>query len=317
MEESLEKKYRQSTISHDELQRLREEVGQKTDAEIASAMDAAWATTGDGAGVPQAVVDRIHDRVMAEVGAVPVRKPNLRVWKFLLAAAAAVILLLCVSTVYLYRDNTKMMDLPMAVSTATGERIQLSLPDGTKVWLNENSNLSYYPAAFTKGQRDVHFDGEGYFEVAKDAEHPFSIDAQVLDVTVLGTKFNLYYRKQAPTATVTLKEGSVKLLSVKSQENVILQPDQMATLNLSTGKFSIIRIDGKNIGAWKSKVLTFRNDNLGTVLNAIENIYHVNITPEDEVNMADSFTGIMPANDLATCLRILKASYGVAFQVTE
>lgn len=127
----------------------------------------------------------------------------------------------------------------MIVCTARGERASVTLPDGTAVSLNSESRLAYFPKPITK-ERKISFDGEGYFQIDKNKEVPFIIDAQGLQVKVLGTTFNLLVRKDHKTAELALEEGSVWLGATQSHKNVILHPKQKAILDQSTGNIFII-----------------------------------------------------------------------------
>lgn len=110
------------------------------------------------------------------------------------------------------------------LSTARGETYQVRLPDGSVIWLNSASSLTYSPNLLIKGKRIVTLTGEGFFEVAKDATHPFIVKTSNQEVEVLGTHFNINSYQDEPTIATTLIEGSVRVSSNGNQK--LIRPGQ-------------------------------------------------------------------------------------------
>ena len=124
----------------------------------------------------------------------------------------------------------------LTVSTPLGKDYYVVLPDGTKVWLNADTEL-IFPTHFTGVRREVRLQGEAYFEVAKDKAHPFVVYNNLFSTTVLGTKFNMRtYRQSA--ASVVLVEGKVTVESKKSKTIQTIVPGQKAQLT-SSGQFEV------------------------------------------------------------------------------
>lgn len=204
----------------------------------------------------------------------------------------------------------------MIVSTGKGERASMTLPDGTKIALNYDSQVTYDPEAFAKGERRIDFDGEGYFQVKKDSRHPFVIHAQGLQVEVLGTVFNLLARNGDTHSELFLEEGSVRLMSVLTGEKVLLSPNQKAVLSVETGHIVVQTMENiAEASAWRKGDLIFRNEPLGNVLRTLEGCYGYKITTDCEDCLTDEFTGILPTWDINEVLEVLEKLYPLEIEI--
>lgn len=186
------------------------------------------------------------------------------------------------------------------LQTARGETYQVRLPDGTQVWINAASTLTY-PASFaTLKTRTVTLNGEAYFEVAKDASHPFIVKTAQQNLVVLGTHFNVNsYTDEGQTLT-TLLEGSVKI-----NEQTLLKPGEQAQLsasgNMRVGKANIAEAIG-----WKNGFFLFEKDDLPTVMRQISRWYDMDVKYEGKIPKA-IFDGKVYRNlNLSKVLEVLK-----------
>lgn len=162
------------------------------------------------------------------------------------------------------------------LTTPKGGQFQITLADGTRIWLNAASSLRY-PTAFVGDTRKVEVTGEAYFEVAENATMPFivQINAQT-SVEVLGTRFNINAYTNEANIKTTLIEGAVKL-KVKEQSRT-LSPGQQAQVN-SQGEIRLIeKADQDEALAWKHEIFYFRNADLQTVMRQLERWYDVEVT---------------------------------------
>ena len=185
--------------------------------------------------------------------------------------------------------------------------------------LNEQSRLSYDARSFNKSVRQLQFDGEGWFEVAKDADHPFSVGADGLAVQVLGTKFNLLARSSMPQAELSLEEGRVAFSSVASGERVVMQPNQHAVLDKQSGRIVVETLgDGmQDLKAWQRKEFVFRNVPLSTVIATLEKAYGVKFQVSSPSLLNDHFTGTMSSANINEDLEILERSYHMTATLSE
>lgn len=192
------------------------------------------------------------------------------------------------------------------LSVPRGGKYRLILPDGTKVWLNAASELQF-PTAFTKAERIVELDGEGYFEVAPDADQPFIVKTAGLRVEVLGTHFNVKAYADESSTNTALLEGSVKIVTANGSSSV-LKPGDLAKVT-ADHNISITQDADLNLAvAWKDGVFAFRNADIAVILREIGRWYDVEINYEGPVTRR-RFTGkVSRSYSLAETLSILEAS---------
>ena len=193
------------------------------------------------------------------------------------------------------------------ISTARGNQYQLILADGSKVWLNSASSLRF-PTSFTGDIREVELDGEGYFEVAKNANKPFHVKTSSQDIEVLGTHFNVNaYNDEVATKT-TLLEGSVK---VKADNSVVLKPGEQAELSGANSQLTIHHSpDIDQVMAWKNGWFEFDNTDIKAIMRQISRWYDVDIRYETKTNDS-TYGGRISRNiNLSNILKMLEL-YGV------
>lgn len=306
---NLDNKYRNNKIKPDELEELKKYVNSSTDDELSSSMQDSWLNEPiDTSRVDDERIEKIKKKVLYKINK---RKTNYLSFTFLSKVAATVLLpIFILSTLFLYKEKSSQMDEDMVVSTSEGEKASITLPDGTIINLNEKTRLTYSPENFNKANRIIHFDGEGYFHVSKDREHPFFINARGLQIKVLGTKFNLLARKSAPSAELLLEEGNVSFTSLKMHTSVFIKPCQKAIMDRLTGKIRIIdHADIQKTTAWKRNEMIFVNKSLSYVLQAIKRNYNINIRTTYQDSISDSFTGTIPSTNLNEALEVIEKSY--------
>lgn len=237
------------------------------------------------------------------------RNVNLNRW--LLRIAAVFIPLLVLTIIVQQMKTSRLNDELMTVATAKGENASITLPDGTRVKLNEGSTLTYHPHAFTKKSRSLEFNGEAYFEVAKDSLHPFTIHGEQLTVTVLGTKFNLDNRRGQRYAVVALAEGRVRLNADRNGDEATMLPNERSTFDKLTCHITTDRMTGgiDDITSWARKELVFNNSSIHDIVSALERHYRVNIEIAPGTNLSATFTGTIPSNNFNEDLGIICAVY--------
>lgn len=196
--------------------------------------------------------------------------------------------------------------------TPRGGEYRLTLPDGTTVWLNAASAITY-PTTFTGAVRDVKISGEAYFEVAKDAERPFIVEAGTMKVEVLGTHFNINAYAGEPVIKTTLLEGAVKVLSDGRED--MLQPGQQARLGRDGGMKVVDDVDLDEVIAWKNGYFLFMDADMPAVMRQLENWYDVTVSYEEGFVPRRSFGGgIQRSLPLSKVLTILEEN-NVKFRV--
>jgi hypothetical protein len=174
-----------------------------------------------------------------------------------------------------------------------GGMYQVVLSDGTKVWLNSETSLTY-PERFDGEQRIVQLEGEAYFEVTKDVKE-FIVKTNVADVTVLGTQFNVSSYKDNAFFSSTLVEGKIKLATShdKNKDNsLILAPNQRGLINKNSSKIQFETVDTEVYTAWKEGKFYFEKERLESILKSLGRWYNIDIVFEDESLKKEMFTGV-------------------------
>lgn len=171
------------------------------------------------------------------------------------------------------------------ITTPRGRQYQMVLPDGTKVWLNAASRITF-PTVFTGAERKVTISGEAYFEVARNADKPFKVSAGGADVEVLGTSFNISAYSDEENVRATLLEGSVKVsrpgaADSKSRTGVVLKPQQQAVLNDQLQVDADVNI--QQVIAWKNGLFYFSSTGISTVMQQLSRWYDIDVKYEGKV----------------------------------
>jgi len=198
------------------------------------------------------------------------------------------------------------------ISTPRGGHYQVILADGSKVWLNASSSLTY-PMTFSGSQRKVNLTGEAYFEVAKNADKPFVVEVSGIAVNVLGTQFNVNAYEQEYEIKTTLIEGSVNV----SREglNAVLKPGQQAAWQNGREQFILSEVDIEQVVAWKNGLFIFNSDRLSTIMHQLSIWYDFEFEFKDDVSQK-TFSGIISRNDSITnVLDKLALTKEVAFKI--
>lgn len=319
----LQHKYRQNRLTPMELLELKKRVNALSDDQLSDSIREGWMHDAvDTSLVEQDRTDalrrRIHRQIKHHNEPEKGQVRPLRPYRWLHIAAAVLVALFFVSTVYLYHENKQLAAKRMVVSTGIGERANVTLPDGTRVKLNAESQLSYAPQTYNKDVRQVAFNGEGFYEVAKDSSRPFLIDARGLKVQVFGTKFNLMARDDEATAELVLEQGSVSFTAVKTGERVMLKPEQKVVLNQCKGSLTVVDLSHmQDVAAWKRHEMVFRNIPLEDVIAAIEKIYGVEFITDSKRYLKETFTGTIPTTDINDDLQILEKAFHFKIMMKE
>lgn len=165
------------------------------------------------------------------------------------------------------------------VEVPKGQRASLLLSDGTKVWLNSDSKL-IYPSHFSEKERTVKLEGEGYFEVSHNPEKPFVVDGELLDVRVLGTKFNFKSYKEEDVS-VTLTEGKVEVSTSDGENSLTLNPDEQVIYSPEAGIVLNKDIDTDLHKSWMKGEVVFQNQPLSVICKDLERKFDVVISIKD------------------------------------
>lgn len=193
-----------------------------------------------------------------------------------------------------YEDtDTKKKLVYNTLSVPNGQKFNIELSDGTIIHLNSGSSIKF-PITFVKGkQRQVFLVGEAYFEVAHDRDHPFVVNAQNLDITVYGTKFNVSNYPEDTDMEIVLVDGSVSLIESNTaktdNKEVFLKPGFMGVFNKVNNNISQEEVNTSIYTSWMNGNLVFRNIPFENIIQKLERHYNVVIINNNKRLAAETF----------------------------
>ena len=189
-----------------------------------------------------------------------------------------------------------------------GKRFEIELSDGTVIQLNAGTILKY-PVTFSDpNSRDVYLEGEAFFSVQKNPEHPFIVHTKNMNVRVLGTKFNVSSYENEDTTSTVLLEGSVKVLRPNENVNLdvgtIISPNQQAAIQY--GELSVEEVDVEKYIAWTQGILYFDNDRFADIVKELERHYNVKILNKYQELNSVRYTGTFQYKTISQVLEVFK-----------
>ncbi len=245
------------------------------------------------------------------------------VYRFTIIQQIAAVLVLSVlfSALYIYITGHKIADPAyyQEVYAAYGTRTNIRLPDGSFVFLNSGSSLSFPNQLGKTGERRVKLKGEGYFKVAKDSERPFFVETEKLSVKALGTEFNVNAYSPGAQIDVALIEGKVAIRrdGMKNGDaDLILEPYELAHLDAASDKLTkeLIRDPVKYTG-WTEGKMVFKDDPIQDVVRRMENWYHVEIRIHDQQLLNYRFTGTFVDETLEEILNTFSLTSPLHYEI--
>lgn len=216
---------------------------------------------------------------------------------------------------FLNWQKTTHHELQHQIHVPTGQHVEIMLADGSKVWLNSGSTLTF-PSKFNGKKRMVELDGEGFFEVKSDKEHPFIVSTSKYQVKAVGTSFNVYDYQDSPQFEAALLNGKVEVTTnAKKSSVVILTPNQRAAL--CQGVLKVKPIENANNYLWRKGILYF-NEPLLEVFDKLQEYYDIEfqIRNSSLTRKSPYCTGKFRAKDgLEHIIRVLKETNHFDYQI--
>jgi transmembrane sensor len=255
-------------------------------------------------------------------------------------AAAGVLGAVVLGVLYLSKakDKAAEAELPVnQVATQTGSRTKVALPDGTQVWLNGNSQLTYGNKSFGTEEREVTLVGEAFFDVAKNEKIPFIIHTRDMTIRVLGTAFTVRAYPKERTVETALIRGLVEITTRRDPERrIVLKPNekivvpveiapvgdagaQPAQTAVSASPYSILRLgkDSVTETVWTRSKLEFDNETLGELAPKMEKWYNIHIHFGDERIRKRHFSGVIEKETLTQTLEAMKLSGHFQYDIKD
>ncbi|WP_099465505.1 MULTISPECIES: FecR family protein [Parabacteroides] len=243
------------------------------------------------------------------------RKRSFNLWKFAgIAASVALLITLSWTLLNMPSEDTEGLQ---AVLVPAGQRVQLILEDGTKVWLNSNSSFTY-PTSFGSKSREVELNGEGFFEVTKDTRKPFIVKTKKYDIKVLGTTFNVYaYDHEANTFEAALLNGSIDVSSKANEKNHIILKTKGKVSEVD-GLLRKQAIDNLDRFRWKDGQIYLDDVPFETLMEKFSLYYDVHIKIENTKVLNYHCTGKFRQSDgIEYALKVLQKDVKFSFDRDE
>ena len=226
---------------------------------------------------------------------------------------AAVLLALSVSSIayYYFRGNVQLIE----VTSGIGEVKVVGLPDGSKVWLNAQSSLRY-PEKFKGELREVTMNGEIYFKVMHDNEHPFIVHSEHIQVSVLGTDFLVSDHANEPVIDTYLAEGTIELELKELKKTIRLVPGDEVSYDKKTLTFVRVNNPHLSIDSWRFGKLSFYNESLFEIARKLERKFGKDIRIDEDIgNM--KFTADFESENLEQILEFFSVGSQLKYRTTE
>ena len=264
-------------ITPDEYRELRQEVKSSDDGAIDAALHTLWEETSFA---PMDIKIKEQVRHNLALNALPAYARKSSGW-WKIAAAIAIPVLFCLSAYLYFSSEYDKADGTFLVFTENGQKTQLVLPDGSQVYLNSGSKLSYN-AGFNKSNRILQLEGEAFFDVAPDKDNAFTVQTNNLDIVVHGTAFNVSSYKDESDMSVALVRGKVSLANHSDgQVLTVMEPNQLVHVNKADLSWSAEACDAEMESLWTKNILKFENAPADEVFKKLERWYGVEIHVEN------------------------------------
>lgn len=245
----------------------------------------------------------------------PIRRKH-RLFRLLSYPAAAILGVLL--TLYVVSEKPSDRTGLYKLETSKGEKSHLQLPDGTQVWLNSCTSISYAPDYGTSN-RNIHLDGEAYFEVAPDKKLPFIVKAAGgIDVKAVGTAFNVQAYRDESLLITTLFSGKVIVQPTLTMQQIPLNPNQVAIYAKLKNELEVRDYDKRRYAQWRSGSLSFEMMPLEEIAKLLERNYNVRFQFQNKKIKKMKFSGnFRDSEDLSEILKILTINVSVRFKAVK
>lgn len=242
-----------------------------------------------------------------------IRRPIPAYFKEIAKIAALVAITLSLSWLYQQAKLDNIAKSENIITVPAGQRVNITLPDGTNVWLNSRTVIQY-PSLFRGGKREIKLNGEAYFEVHHDTSNPFIVHTDKCDIEVLGTTFNVEAYGDSEEFNTSLLKGSVKIIDKSNPTNqVILKPN--TRVNMQDGKLNVEKISEYDSFRWKDGLISFKQMEFKELIAEFEKCYGIKIVIQNAQIEHNVLSGKFRYTDgIDYALRILQKDVSFTFE---
>lgn len=246
------------------------------------------------------------------------QKSQLLIW--IRNIAAILLLPLLGLSAYLYYQTNTLKSKPVGLletTTAYGVRTKITLSDGSEVWLNSGSTLSY-PEHFTEDKRQVTLSGEAFFKVKSDKEHRFDVQtSDGITVSAYGTEFNVQAYAEEPDIKATLAEGHIQIGQINQSASQELIPGEQAVYSRHTQQMQVRKANLLVETAWKDGKLIFRRTPMEEIAKQLSRHFNVNIQLQGKEIFDYTYSATFTTETLAEILSLLEKTAPIRCEIIE
>lgn len=257
-------------------------------------------------------VDRAWNNVSAKLTETkPLQEKSFLSYK-MFRIAAVTLLFIALGGMIAYFGSNGLPGRKISVeASAVQSNIKIDLPDGSKVYLNRNSRLSYRTAFLNNSTRNVRLTGEAFFEIAHDPSKPFIIDAGKANVKVLGTSFNVITENADSEVEVFVKTGKVLLSDKSSDNSVTLDPGYIGKLD--SGKTEKLINSDQNYLSWNTGKLVYKGQSLDIVFRDLKRVYNMDIVADDTSILGNRWTSPIDYQPQDRIILLICTSFNLSY----
>lgn len=234
------------------------------------------------------------------------------VFRVITVTAAATVIILF--QVFLYKYLSRPQD-DIYLLTAENSKGAFVLPDGSKVWLNENSVLKY-SKDFSSYNRNVYLSGEAYFDIVKE-KNKFVVETDFFDITVHGTKFNVNVQNDNDFAEVVLQKGKISLDGKYFSDELFLNPGDKFVMSKLNIKGSLEKVNALNYSRWIEQEMSLFNEPLMDIFTSMAHWYNVNIIVDDNVDVSMCLSMTIRRQSLEDMLKYISIVTDIDYNIAE
>jgi transmembrane sensor len=263
-------------------------------------------------------VDRAWENVFSKISETEkVKDPGqtriIPIWQTLTRIAAVALIIVSLGTGGYYLANNDVFSKTITFKTTNDQKnLLVELSDGSKIYLNRNSELSYYKN-FGRKSRNVKLTGEAFFEISPDVTRPFIIDAGNAKVKVVGTSFNVITSNQESEVEVFVKTGKVILSGTDKERSVELDPGYIGKIDSDKAEKSLN--NNPNYLSWNTGLLVYNGQTLDVVIRDLKRVYNMDIVADDNSILENKWTSPIDNQSQETIIRLICVSFNLSYKL--
>jgi ferric-dicitrate binding protein FerR (iron transport regulator) len=243
-------------------------------------------------------------------------KPSLKQWYIEVLKYAAILLIAFISCYCFFSNPEQEIQTVMqTIDVPAGQRVKVTLVDGTTVWLNAKTKLTF-PNQFSENVRNVTIDGEGFFDVSHNESKPFIVNTDKYNIKVLGTKFNLMAYSEKEIFKTSLLEGAVEILYPGCTKGINIKPNEQ--ISLKNNQLVISPISCMNHFLWKDGIISFNNESFPEMAEKLELYFDLKIEIKNDKILNYKCTGKFRTKDgVEHILKVLQLSNKFRYSIDD